>query len=54
MKVIVKRTLKVLLGEKKATRLFFIARRGIRNLEITKLIIKIAYKKYKMGGGGIH
>lgn len=51
MKVVIKRVLKVLLGEKRATHLFFMTRRGIRNLEITKFVIKIAYSKY-IGGGG--
>ncbi|WP_233714077.1 hypothetical protein [Helicobacter rappini] len=51
MKVVIKRALKVLLGEKRATHLFFMTRRGIRNLEITKFVIKIAYGKY-IGGGG--
>ncbi|GAB0172760.1 hypothetical protein NHP164001_07760 [Helicobacter trogontum] len=51
MKVIIKRALRILLGEKRATHLFFMTRRGIRNLEITKFIIKIAYGKY-IGGGG--
>ncbi|WP_237022127.1 hypothetical protein [Helicobacter bilis] len=50
MKVVIKRALKVLLGEKRATHLFFMTRRGIRNLEITKFVIKIAYGKY-IGGG---
>lgn len=52
MKVVIKRALKVLLGEKRATHLFFMTRRGIRNLEITKFVIKIAYGKYIGGGGG--
>ena len=52
MKVIVKRALKILLGEQKATRLFFMTRRGIRNIEITGFIIKTAYRKYICGGGG--
>lgn len=51
MKVIIKRALRILLGKKRATHLFFMTRRGIRNLEITKFIIKIAYGKY-IGGGG--
>lgn len=49
MKVVIKRALRVLLGEKRATHLFFMTRRGIRNLEITKFVIKIAYGKY-IGG----
>lgn len=52
MKVIIKRALKLLLGEQKATRLFFMTRRGIRNVEITRFIIKVAYYKFIGGGGG--
>lgn len=53
MKVIIKRALKLLLGEQKATRLFFMTRRGIRNVEITRFIIKVAYYKFIGGGGAI-